>query len=53
MHYKDTFKTLFVIKDSWQYLKCKKEGKLLHEVMEKEVVNVAKYYYYETVYMGG
>ena len=21
--------------------------------MEKEVVNIAKYYYYETVYMGG
>ncbi|OCK93560.1 uncharacterized protein K441DRAFT_565655, partial [Cenococcum geophilum 1.58] len=30
----------------------KKEGKLLHKVIEKEVVNIARYYYYKTVYMG-
>ncbi|XTI96187.1 hypothetical protein V2W45_1475024 [Cenococcum geophilum] len=31
----------------------KEEGELLRKVMGKEVVNVARYYYYEIVYIGG
>jgi hypothetical protein len=31
----------------------KKKGELLREVTEKGVVNVARYYYYETVQVGG
>ena len=37
----------------WQYLQYKKEGKLLYKVIEKEVVNIARYYYHKTVYIGG
>ncbi|XTI84801.1 hypothetical protein V2W45_1465811 [Cenococcum geophilum] len=29
------------------------EGKLLRKVTEKEVVNIARYYYHKTVYIGG
>ncbi|XTI91883.1 hypothetical protein V2W45_1471575 [Cenococcum geophilum] len=29
------------------------KGKLLHKVTEKEVVNIARYYYHKTVYIGG
>ena len=54
VYYKgNTFKIPLVIKDLWQYLQCKEEGKLLHKVMEKKVVNIARYYYHEIVYMGG
>ena len=49
----DTFKIPFIIKDLWQYLEYKEEGKLLYKAMGKEVVNIARYYYYETVYIGG
>jgi len=49
----DTSKTPFVIKDSWQYPEREEEGKLLREAMGKEVVNVARYYHHETVYVGG
>jgi hypothetical protein len=37
----------------WQYLQRKEEGKLLYKVIEKEVVNIARYYYHKTVYIGG
>lgn len=40
--------TLLVIKDSWQYTE-REEGELLREATEKGVVNVARYYHYETV----
>lgn len=42
-----------VIKDSWQYPEREDEGKLLAEATEKGVVNVARYYYHETVRVGG
>ncbi|KAE8361713.1 hypothetical protein BDV27DRAFT_166717 [Aspergillus caelatus] len=42
-----------VIKASWQYPEREEEGKLLQEATEKEVVNVARYYYHETVRVNG
>ncbi|KAF7586260.1 hypothetical protein BBP40_009186 [Aspergillus hancockii] len=42
-----------VIKDSWQYPEREEEGKLLAAATEKSVVNVARYYYHETVHVGG
>ncbi|KAI9036229.1 uncharacterized protein KD926_002197 [Aspergillus affinis] len=41
-----------VIKDSWQYPERVEEGKLLAEATERGVVNVARYYYHETVQVG-
>ncbi|XTI96069.1 hypothetical protein V2W45_1474934 [Cenococcum geophilum] len=46
----DTFRIPLVIKDLWQYLERKEEGKLLHKAIEKEVVNIARYYHYETIH---
>jgi hypothetical protein len=43
----------FVIKDSWQYPEREEESKSLAEAMEKGVVNLARYYYHETVQVGG
>ena len=42
-----------VVKDSWQYLEREKEGELLLEAIEKNVVNVARYYHHETIRVGG
>ncbi|KAG2000815.1 hypothetical protein GB937_010802 [Aspergillus fischeri] len=42
-----------VIKDLEQYPKRGEEGKLLTEATEKDVVNTARYYYHETVQVGG
>ena len=42
-----------VIKDSWQYPEREEEGKLLYEATEKGVINVARYYYHETVHAHG
>ncbi|PZD30685.1 hypothetical protein A1F97_10045 [Pyrenophora tritici-repentis] len=44
--------TPLVIKDSWQYPEREEEGELLREATEKDVVNVARYYYHETVRVG-
>ena len=52
VHRKGDTKIPLVIKDSWQYLEREEEGKLLREVTKKGVVNVARYYYYKTVYIG-
>jgi protein kinase-like protein len=41
-----------VIKDSWQYPEREEEGELLREATNKGVVNVARYYHHETVYVG-
>ncbi|KAA8627046.1 hypothetical protein PtrSN002B_011649 [Pyrenophora tritici-repentis] len=41
-----------VIKDSWQYPEREEEGDLLRKATEKDVVNVARYYYHETVRVG-
>lgn len=45
--------TLLVIKDSWQYPERDEEGELLREVTDKGVINVARYYYHETVRVRG
>lgn len=45
--------TSLVIKDSWQYPERDEEGELLRESTEKGVVNVARYYYHETVRVHG
>ncbi|KAL8650153.1 MAG: hypothetical protein Q9210_003989 [Variospora velana] len=42
-----------VIKDSWQFPEREEEGELLREAWENGVVNVARYYYHETVRAGG
>ncbi|KAL6239577.1 hypothetical protein BDW75DRAFT_250426 [Aspergillus navahoensis] len=42
-----------VIKDSWQYPERDEEGKLLREAASKGVINVARYYYHETVRVDG
>ncbi|OTB20509.1 hypothetical protein K445DRAFT_7288 [Daldinia sp. EC12] len=44
--------TPLVIKDSWQYTERDEEGELLKEATEKGVVNVARYYHHETVFVG-
>ncbi|KAF4475327.1 hypothetical protein CGGC5_v016054 [Colletotrichum fructicola Nara gc5] len=48
-HPEGHLETPLVIKDSWQYLERGEEGKLLREVTNKGVVNVARYYHHETV----
>ncbi|KAL7778319.1 hypothetical protein CFE70_004998 [Pyrenophora teres f. teres 0-1] len=45
-------KTPLVIKDSWQYPEREEEGELLREAAKAQVVNVARYYYHETVRVG-
>jgi hypothetical protein len=48
-HLKEDPQTPLVIKDSWQYTDRDEEGILVQEATEKGVVNVARYYYHETV----
>ncbi|KAF2786731.1 hypothetical protein K505DRAFT_411805 [Melanomma pulvis-pyrius CBS 109.77] len=48
----DKSRSPLVIKDSWQVLEREEEGKLLREATNKGVVNVARYYHYETVGVG-
>ncbi|KAF7877418.1 hypothetical protein EAF04_001095 [Stromatinia cepivora] len=38
-----------VIKDSWQYPERDEEGELLCETTKKNLVNVSRYYYHETI----
>jgi hypothetical protein len=45
--------TPLVIKDSWQYPERDEEGELLREATSQGVVNVARYYYHETVQVNG
>ena len=53
-HYKgNTSKIPLVIKDLQQYLERKEEGKLLYKAVKKGVINIARYYYYRTIYIGG
>lgn len=42
-----------VIKDSWQYAEREEEGELLREATDKDVINVARYYYHATVLVRG
>jgi len=44
--------TPLVIKDSWQFPERQEEGEMIREATEKNVVNVARYYYHETVSVG-
>jgi hypothetical protein len=44
--------TPLVVKDSWQYSEREEEGELLCKATERKVVNVARYYYHETVRVG-
>ncbi|XTI83920.1 hypothetical protein V2W45_1465102 [Cenococcum geophilum] len=46
-------KCLILNKPIKRYPQRKEEGKLLRKVIGKEVVNIARYYYHETVYIGG
>jgi hypothetical protein len=48
----DNLGTPLVIKDSWQYPERQEEGEMIREATEKDVVNVARYYYHETVSVG-
>ncbi|TWU76972.1 hypothetical protein ED733_007337 [Metarhizium rileyi] len=50
---KDDPRTPLVIKDSWQYTDRDEEGELLQEATKKGVINVARYYYHETVCVRG
>ncbi|KAI1382501.1 uncharacterized protein F4822DRAFT_443919 [Hypoxylon trugodes] len=43
--------TILIIKDSWQFPEREIEGKLLHEATEKDVYNVAQYYYHKTIHI--
>ncbi|KAL2015346.1 hypothetical protein VTK56DRAFT_5778 [Thermocarpiscus australiensis] len=43
----------FVIKDAWQYTEREEEGELLREATDKGVVDVARYYHHETVFVRG
>ncbi|OAA34974.1 serine/threonine-protein kinase Sgk2 [Metarhizium rileyi] len=52
-HHEDNPRMRLVIKDSWQYTDREEEGELLQEATEKGVVNVARYYYHETVRVCG
>ena len=45
--------TLFVVKDSWQYLEREEEGEFLSEATDKGVVHVAQHYHHETVRVRG
>ncbi|KAI1313249.1 serine/threonine-protein kinase Sgk2 [Xylaria venustula] len=49
----DELRTPLVIKDSWQFTERDEEGELLREATENGVVNVARYYHHETVYLRG
>ncbi|XTI93095.1 hypothetical protein V2W45_1472531 [Cenococcum geophilum] len=42
-----------VIKDLWEYKERPKEGLLLKEAIEAGIKNIARYYYYETMHIGG
>ncbi|KAH8696886.1 hypothetical protein GQ44DRAFT_779472 [Phaeosphaeriaceae sp. PMI808] len=48
----DESRSPLVIKDSWQFPEREEEGELLREATDKGVVNVARYYYHETVRAG-
>ena len=49
----DSIRRPVVVKDSWQYPERQQEGELLRKATEKKVLNVARYYHHETVYVKG
>ncbi|RVD83929.1 uncharacterized protein DFL_005701 [Arthrobotrys flagrans] len=52
-HREGDSQTPLVIKDSWQYPEREEEGELLRKATDEGVVNVARYYYHETVRVRG
>ncbi|PKY05935.1 hypothetical protein P168DRAFT_250930 [Aspergillus campestris IBT 28561] len=52
-HREDESDKPLVVKDSWQYPEREDEGELLREAAEKQVINVARYYYHGTVQIHG
>ncbi|KAG5914294.1 hypothetical protein E4U61_005901 [Claviceps capensis] len=52
-HVKDDPKTILVVKDSWQEVKCDEEGDILSLATREDVVNVARHYHHETVQIRG
>ncbi|KAM0286950.1 hypothetical protein ACHAQH_000634 [Verticillium albo-atrum] len=52
-HPKGRPEVLLVIKDSWSYPERDEEGDMVREVTSKGVVNVARYYFHETVQIRG
>ncbi|TFB01129.1 hypothetical protein CCMA1212_006702 [Trichoderma ghanense] len=47
----DNPQTPLMVTDIWQYAEREEEGEVLREATGKEVVNVARYYHHETVYV--
>ena len=45
--------TSLIVKDSWQYEERPEEGELIKMATDKGVQNMARYYYHETVQVGG
>ncbi|KAI9727184.1 MAG: hypothetical protein M1834_008492 [Cirrosporium novae-zelandiae] len=52
-HLSDDETQTLIVKDSWQYEERPEEGLLLKKATDFGVTNVARYYYHETVYVGG
>ncbi|KAG5934139.1 hypothetical protein E4U60_004056 [Claviceps pazoutovae] len=52
-HVKDDPKTILVVKDSWQEVKCDEEEDMLSLATREDVVNVARHYHHETVQIRG
>jgi hypothetical protein len=52
-HREDGPRTPLVVKDSWQYTEREEEGELLRDATDKGVINVARYYHHETVWVLG
>ncbi|KAG5951073.1 hypothetical protein E4U58_001329 [Claviceps cyperi] len=52
-HDKDDPAKILVMKDSWQEVKRDQEGEMLLHATRKDVVNVARHYYHETVQIRG
>ncbi|KAL7948074.1 hypothetical protein V8C42DRAFT_351903 [Trichoderma barbatum] len=52
-HREGDSQTTLVIKDSWQYPERDEEGEIIQEATERGAINVARYYYHETVRIRG
>ncbi|KAF2963735.1 hypothetical protein GQX73_g9848 [Xylaria multiplex] len=51
-HHEEEPQRPLVIKDSWQYPEDD-EGEFLREATSRNIVNVSRYYYHETIYING
>ncbi|KKK19438.1 hypothetical protein AOCH_001322 [Aspergillus ochraceoroseus] len=52
-HLEDRPEITVVVKDSWQYPEREEEGEMLREISEKNVVNIATYFFHQTVEVNG